>query len=145
MKSLKSRIATVQLLEPQNPVATDTASAWLDTRGFNGAVVVVNVGTLTGVDASNYLTPVLQESDTTAAADATTVDAAQVDGAFTKIDATNEDQLRQEVGYRGTKRYVRVNLDYTGAGITASYAAVTGILGRPNVLPAVAPAAVAAT
>lgn len=145
MKDLKSRLGITHLLDPQNPVATDTVSAILDTWGFNGAMVLVSVGALTGVDASNYLTPVLQESDTIVGTDFAPVAAGSIHGAFTKMDATNEDQVTQSVGYIGSKRYVRVNLDFTGAGITASYVSVVGILGRPNVLPAVAPAAVTAT
>lgn len=145
MKDLKSRIGLVQLLEPQDTSDTDTSSKILDTFGFNAACVVVDVGTITGVDASNYLTPVLQESDTTADTDFTAVGAGDIQGAFTKIDATNEDQLLQVVGYIGSKRYVRVKLDYTGTAITTSLVGVTGIVGRPRVLPAVAPAAVTAT
>lgn len=145
MKDLKSRIGIVQLLAPQDTSDTDTSSAILDTFGFNGAVLAVNVGTITGVDASNYLTPVLQASDTTADTDFAAVDAADIHGAFTKIDATSEDDLAQVVGYKGSKRYVRVKLDYTGTAITTSLVGVTGILGRPRTLPAVAPAAVAAT
>jgi hypothetical protein len=133
------------LLDAQDLAHTDTASAWLDTNQCDGSVLSVNVGALTGVDGSNYLTPVLQESDTTVATDATTVAAGDVQGAFTKMDANTEDQVTQFVGYIGSKRYVRVNLDYTGTGITASLVSVDGILGMAKYPPSPTVAAVAAT
>ncbi len=145
MKDLKSRLGIVHLLDPQDTADTDTASLILDTKGFNGAMLGVIVGAITGVAAGAYLTPVLQHSDTVAATDFAAVDAADIHGAFTKIDATSEDQVLQTVGYIGSKRYLRVNLDYTGTDITAALVGVFGILGRPDVLPAVAPAAITAT
>lgn len=145
MKDIKSKLAIVHLLDAQDSDDTDVASAWLDTKGFNGALIVVNVGAITGIGATASLTPVLQESDSPAASGAETVDPGSVHGAFTKMDATSEDQVTQVVGYAGAKRYVRVNLDYAGTDITAALVSVDGILGRPDVLPAVAPAPVAAT
>ena len=144
MRDIKSRLGLVQLLEPQDAVTTDVASGVLDTWGFNGAMLAVLVGTITGVGATAYLTPVLEHSDTLVGEDFEAVDAAEISGAFTKIDATNEDQLVQSVGYTGSKRYLRVNLDFTGT-VTATLVAVLGIVGRPRVLPAVAPAVKAAT
>lgn len=145
MRDFKNNHGIVQLLKPQDLAHNDTASSWLDTRYFNAAMIGVMVGALTGVDASNYVTPILQESDTTADADATTVDSSDQHGAFTKIDATTEDQVTQVVGYKGSKRYIRAKLDYTGTGISAGIVGVFGILGKPAVAPAVANAAVAAT
>lgn len=145
MKDLKAELAVVHLLDAQNTNDTDTVSSILDVRGFGGALIVVNVGALTGVDGSNYLTPVLQESDTVVGTDFTTVAASDIHGAFTKMDATDEDQVSQVVGYHGRKRYIRVNLDFTGTGITAAYEAVLGILGFPNSYPAVGPAPITAS
>lgn len=144
MRDLKTEIAVVHLLDAQNTNDTDTVSSILDTANFDGAVISVNVGALTGVDGSNYLTPVLQHSATTTGTDFTDVDAADISGAFTKMDATSEDQVTQTVGYKGSKRYLRVNLDFTGTGITAAYESVVGILGHPKRFPATGPAAITA-
>lgn len=146
MKGFVNRLGVVHLLSAQDVAGSDTASAWLDLKGFNGAAIVVNVGTLVGFDASGTasLTPVLQESDGTDATGATTVASTDMHGAFTKIDAASEDDTTQVVGYIGSKRYIRVNLDFGGT-ISAAPVSVEGLLGRPDVLPAVAPAAVAAT
>lgn len=145
MKDLKNRLSFVHLLDAQDSNDTDVASALLDTKGFQGAIIAVNVGAITSIGASAYLTPVLQECDTTVATEFTDVAAGHIHGAFTKMDATNEDQVTQVVGYAGSKRYVRVNLDYTGTAITAALVSVDGVLGRPDVLPAATVAAVAAT
>lgn len=144
MKQLNNQIAVVHLMDPADLAHSDTVSNILDMAGFDGAVVSVNVGALTGVDASNYLTPVLQESDTTTGTDFTDVAASNIHGAFSKIDSTSKDQVVQTVGYAGKKRYIRVNLDYTGTGITASLLDVVGVLGFPDKFPATGPAAITA-
>lgn len=146
-RDLYSNIGIVHLLDAQDIATTDTASSILDLNGYEGAVIAVNFGAITTPDANSYITPVLQHSDTTAASDFATVDAADVIGAFTKIDAATEDQVTQKVGYIGSKRYIRVNLDITDAdgGISACLVSVDGIVGLPHTAPVTAPAAVAAT
>ena len=144
-RDLKNNIGIVQLLEPQDLVRTNTASKILDVSQFGGAIIEVQIGTITGVDGSNYLTPVLQESDTTTGSDFTTVAAVDVIGAFTVINSTAKDQTVQMVGYRGNKRYIRTNLVYTGSGISAGVIGVSGILGLPSFKPATANAALTAS
>ena len=77
----------------------------------------------------------------------TDVATADMQGAFTLIDATSEDVLIQTVGYIGSKRYVRVKLDFTTGtgGISSAPVAVMGLLGSADYYPITAPAAVAAT
>jgi hypothetical protein len=145
MRDLENRIGPVLLLEPQDLAYTDTASSILDLQGFEGAAIVAVVGALTGVDGSNYLTPTLQESDTTADADFDSVATADIVGGFTKIDSTSEDSVVQTAGYVGTKRYIRVKFDYTGTSISAGIVGAVGIVGNAKTEPVTAPAAVAAT
>ena len=147
MKDLYHNVAVVHLLDAQDIATTDTASAWLDTYGFQSAMIVVNVGAITTPDSNSYITPVLQHSDTTAATDAAAVSAADIQGGFTKIDAASEDQVTQVAGYIGSKRYVRVNIDITDAdgGISHALVSVDGLLGNASDQPVTAPAAVAAT
>lgn len=145
MKDLKSITGAVLLKDIADGAHADVASSWLDVSGYNGAILMALVGPLTGVDGSNYLTLALQESNTTADGDATTVAAADVQGAFTVIDSASEDSVVQCVGYKGSKRYVRIKFDYTGTGISAGYIAAVGVVGHPISAPVTAPAAVAAT
>ncbi len=144
-RDLKNNIGIVTLLEAADQDHTDATSALLDTAEMPGAVLMVAIGALTGVDSSNYLTPILQECDTTVGTSFTAVATGDIEGAFTKVDAGTEDSLVQYVGYKGGKRYVRVNLDYTGTGITAGVVGVYGIVGRAKEAPVTAPAAVSAT
>lgn len=113
-RDLTDNICAVMLLEAQDLAHTDTASAILDTSKAAGAEIQVMIGALTGVTGSNYLTPVLQESDTIVGTDFTEVASSNIIGGFSKVDSTSEDSVIQRAGYIGTKRYIRVNLDYTG-------------------------------
>ena len=144
-RDLKNNIGIVTLLEAADQGHTDATSALLDTAEMPGAVLAVTIGELTGVAADAYLTPVLQECDTTVGTSFTDVDSGDIEGAFTKVDAEAEDSLVQYVGYKGGKRYVRVKLDYTGTGITAGVVGVYGIVGRAKEVPVTAPAAISAT
>lgn len=150
MKDLKNNIGVVHLLDPQDVVKTDTASSILDTAGFDGALIAVSVGAITGGGVSDYLTPVLQECDTTVGNSFTKVDSGDIVGGFTKIDSsTAEDSVTQVAGYIGGKRYIRVNLDFsagtTSSPITACPVSVVGVLGKAGSKPVTAPAAVSAT
>lgn len=123
--------------EPADQAGSDTKSNLIDTQGFESLMVLAIVGALTGVDASNYVTPILQESDTTDDADFSAVAAADMVGdGFSKIDAAAEDSVIQSVAYVGTKRYVRVLFDYTGTGITAGIAGAIGVANHGRVQPA---------
>lgn len=146
-RDLKNNVGQVLLLAPQTINDTDTKSSLLDLQGFESAVVTVLTGNFTGVDADSTFLAVLQESDTTADGDFASVDSADIQGAFTLIDATSEDVVIQSVGYIGRKRYIRVLLDFTTGtgGISAAPVAVLGMLGAANYYPITAPAAVAAT
>ena len=144
-RDLKNNIASVLLKEPVDAVHATVASSILDTAGYEGIELDAIIGALTGVDGSNHVTPVLQESDTVVGTDFASVAASDMIGAFSKVDAATKDSVIQRVGYIGKKRYVRVNFVYVGTGITAGIIGCVGILGRPETAPAVAPAAVAAT
>jgi len=143
-RDLYDNIAAVQLLKPQDLAHTTTASAILDTAQMAGAEVQVSIAALTGVDGSNYVTPVLQESDTTTGADFTAVSAGDIIGGFSKVDSTAKDECIQRAGYTGGKRYIRVNLVYTGTAITAGVIGVTGVLAYPQYAPVVSPAPITA-
>lgn len=140
-KDLYHNIGVVHLLDAKDITTNDTKSSILDLAGFEGALILVNFGAITTPDSNSYITPILQESDTTADADFEAVDSGDILGGFTKIDAATKDQTTQVVGYVGNKRYVRVLLDITDgdAGISHALVSVDGIVGFPIHKPAVAP------
>lgn len=146
-KDLYHNIGVVHLLDAKDITTNDTKSSILDLAGFEGALILVNFGAITTPDSNSYITPILQESDTTADADFEAVDSGDILGVFSKIDANTKDQTTQVVGYVGTKRYVRVLLDITDgdAGISHALVSVDGIVGFPIHKPAVAPDPITAT
>jgi hypothetical protein len=123
---------SVSLLDPADLGHTDTESDALDIDGYQVKFISVQVGPLTGVDSSNYLTPVLQESDTNVDGDFIDVDAEDMDGSFNKIDSASEDSAVQCVNYKGNKRYIRASLVYNGTGITAGIIGISGFLMFPD-------------
>jgi hypothetical protein len=91
---------------------------------------------------SNKLTPILYESATTADTAATTVAAADIKGTAL---ALLVDSTPQTVYYIGSKRYVGVNFDFTGTGISTVSLAVYAVGYRPMNAPQTPAAAVART
>lgn len=116
----------------------DTWLGYIDTQGFQGTVVGVYIGDLTGVDSSNYLTPTLYEADSTptSASSYSAVAAADLLGGFTRIDATTEDVTIQTVGYKGSKRYIAAKSVYTGTGISAGIVGAFAIVSLADHEPA---------
>lgn len=141
----KISLPPVVLSDVTDKAYTDFKSSWFDMSGYEGAVILVTVGVLTGVDGSNTVLPILYEHDTTADSGATAVAAADIEGAFTLIDSTTKDSVVQAVVYRGSKRYVGVNMDYTGTGISAGYVGVEAFGCYPLNTPNTTTAAVART
>lgn len=126
---------------------TPGASSWVDTRGFDAASLVLKTGTVTDAGTAAGFTFTAQHSDTTAAADAAAIAAADAVGGVTSITVTadtDDDKIINGIGYLGSKRYVRLN----GVGTTGTAAVVDvyAVLGEPAQAPtSFVGAAVAAT
>ena len=143
MQRILERLAFVHLLTAADVAGSSTASKVFDTQEVREPAILVTMGVLTGVGSSNYLTPTLEESDTTTGTDFTAVAAGDQTGTFAKCDSTGKASKTYAAGYKGKKRYIRVNFIFTGT-ITASILAAVGIVGSARVEPAVAPAAITA-
>ena len=148
-------LAVVQLLAPIVVSATGN-SLILDTKGYESALLVLDVGVVTAGDAANFVAVTVEECDTTVTGSFTTVAAADLicpdantagdwcgNAADNLINSTTLDAGIYTVGYRGTKRYIRVHFAET---LTFSATmSVVGILSNARHWPVTAPAAVAAT
>ena len=146
MRDLYHNLPIVHLLDAQGITDTSVESDILDLSGYGGACLVVNVGEGV-VDASNYVTPVLEESDTIEDLDFSTVDPSDILGGFLPVSGEEGEadvQGTQYVGYIGSKRYLRVLLGVTG-DVTTTYVSVDGILGYPASAPAEGPEPITAT
>lgn len=135
MRDLKSNLKVTHLLDAQ-ALTTSTKSTHVDVQGADGLMFVVNVGeaaeTLSG---SVSVTPTLEHSDTTTDGDFAAVAAADMEGAFSVIDDPAEDSVTQVVGYKGAKRYVRVNMVLAGSHGTGTPASVDAVQGKLHQAP----------
>lgn len=110
--------------------ATPAAGDWMDMQGFEALTFVVSTGTVTDAGTASGFSFEIQESDTTAAADATAVadaDLIGLESALTVTSDTADNDLIGSIGYRGEKRYVRVvATGTTGTNAVVSVIAVKG-------------------
>lgn len=110
--------------------ATPAAGDWIDMQGFEALTFVVSTGTVTDAGTASGFSFEIQESDTTAAADATAVadaDLIGLESALTVTSDTADNDLIGSIGYRGEKRYVRVvATGTTGTNAVVSVIAVKG-------------------
>ena len=103
---------------------TPAAGDWIDMQGWEALTFTVSTGTVTDAGTTAGFAFEVQESDTTAAADATAVADADLIGteaALTVTADTDDDKLIGSIGYVGSKRYVRI----VATGTTGTNAAVT--------------------
>ncbi len=112
---------------------TPAASSWVDLRGFDAATIVLVNNTVTDAGTAAGFTATAQHSDTTAASDAAAIAAADsVDGAttITVTDDAADDVLAGGIGYKGSKRYLRLNV--VGTSGTSADVSVLAILNKPH-------------
>lgn len=128
--NLYDSIAAVVSLNPAARTATANGTG-VDLAGWETSVCLVSVGAWT--DGTH--TPKLQESADNSTF--TDVAAADLEGSFTAIAGTGQQNAIQVVGYKGSKRYVRVVSTVTGATTGAVYGAAI-VKGRPRHVGAIA-------
>lgn len=103
---------------------TPAAGDWIDMQGWEALTFSVSTGTVTDAGTTSGFSFEVQESDTTAAADATAVadaDLVGLESALTVTADTDDNKLIGSIGYVGGKRYVRI----VATGTTGTDAAVT--------------------
>jgi hypothetical protein len=114
---------------------TPAAGAWMDMRGWGSLTLAVSTGVVTDAGAAGGFVFEVQESDTTAAADATAVADADLIGTeadlTVTVDADDNKQIGT-IGYRGSKRYVRIVA--TGTTGTDAAAHVQAIKGNGSIM-----------
>lgn len=129
MRDLMHDLGVVQALAPVAVAADNTGSA-IDLKGFNGAMILLEVGVVTdGVYAFE-----LQESDTTTSGDFAAVadkDLIGTEKTGIATGAGNGGASVYKLGYKGGKRYIRYYIKETTNGTTGMVASVLVIKGRP--------------
>lgn len=123
MKDLQSKLGLVQSVEPAAYIASINGSS-ADLQGFNSAAIAVNSGLIT--DGTH--TPIVEESDDDL--NFTAVSAGDLVGTSGNIASS----AVQKVGYKGTKRYLRVSVTVSGATVGGVYTASV-VLGNADLSP----------
>jgi hypothetical protein len=136
MKDLYNNIMPVQLVAPVDKAHTAWWSNYIDLAGFEGCVIDVNVGAVTGGISTSYLLLQLMEADLAPTVPASTasysaVAAADMQGSFAIVYNGHNDGTLQRVGYKGAQRYICVYGSYVDAGsnVSADIVGVVAIVG----------------
>lgn len=133
MRDMLSNKQVVHLGNLSLSGTTPAASSWVDMRGFDAATIVLVSNTITDAGTAAGFTATAQHSDTTAGADAAAIAAADsVDGSTTiaVTDDAADDTLAGGIGYKGSKRYLRLNV--VGTTGTNADVSVLAILNKPH-------------
>ena len=85
-------------------LTTHSTGLTVDLSNYNAAVFLVTTGTIT----DGTWTPEAQESDTDVSTAFTAITATDLDGSFAAFTASRTAGTVTEVGYKGSKRYVRL-------------------------------------
>jgi hypothetical protein len=132
---------SVVTLRPPTAITATGTSNYVDTIGFDSVLLLVSVGDLGSVDASNLLTFEVQEATATpaSASSYSQVAAAELDGDIDTngevvIDAAGDESKTYAIAYLGDARYLRVV--YTETGTISGNVAVIGVLENSSREPA---------
>lgn len=144
MRDLINNVSRDQVLDPV-VVTADLNTTTTDMQGFDSLIMSLLMGdsgdTLSG---SVFFELILQHGDESDGSDAAAVADTDVildsggsiaSGVFATIDAPAEDSLDFNIGYVGTKRYVRVRIDATGTHSNGTPIGVIALKGHPALAP----------
>lgn len=106
---------TIGVLDPAATTANRTGDV-VDVQGYDSATIVVQVGTVTTADATNYFTFDLYHGDLASGTDGTSVDAAERINAAFAVNDTSDAGKTVAFGYLGNKRYIHVVCTETATG-----------------------------
>jgi hypothetical protein len=136
----KDNFNNIKIAQALAPVAItgDTTSSAIDTLGYASCSCFVMFGAdATPPDAATNLWDCYLTECDTSGGSYTTVDAADVIGsttnAFGKVNSGTEDELTYGLGYKGSKRYLKIVINETGA--VSTIASAFAVLGHPATAP----------
>lgn len=110
---------------------TEGTGTAVDLRGYESALLIVELG-LSGDTLSGgvNIQPAMQESDDGSAWN--TVAAIDMEGSFPLVDSAPEDELVYVAGYKGSKRFIRALLTFTGTHTNGTPMSAVVVRGRPR-------------
>lgn len=138
MRDLYHQSYATNMLKPQTLTAATGFSSSVDLQGFNGANVLVTLGTIgEATMTSTSLSIRMYESDDNvtftpvAEADLLGATSGTTTGQFVLVDSFAEDDKSYLGGYGGDKRYIKTYQVWTGSIGTGVPIAIACIKGEP--------------
>jgi len=128
VRDINKEVSVVTTIAPAAAATATTTGTTVDLANYRAAMVVLHIGVVT----DGTFVPTLEESDNDS--DWSTVAAGNLSGSFASVTAAADETI-QEVGYLGTKRYLRLVMTETVASAGALFSA-TVVRGRPLTKPA---------
>jgi hypothetical protein len=132
MNELVHNIKVARAIDPgQYLSGTSPVSVVIDRQGYESVTLVFLANTITDAQTLTVV-----EGDTTSPASTVADDdfvGGQTAGDLFKAVLAGDDNVTKKVGYKGTKRYLKVNC--TGAGGTGGLFGVVAILGHAHHAP----------
>lgn len=127
-RDINKELACASTIAPAAALTATTTGTGVDLAGYRSAAAVIHIGVVT----DGTFVPTLEESDDNSSY--STVAAGDLSGSFASITSA-ADETVQEVGYLGSKRYLRVVLTETVASTGALVSALI-VRGDPLTKPA---------
>ncbi len=132
----------LQVLKPA-VINTDTLCTEIDMQGYQELLAIVNVGfSADTLNSTNKIYLELQHSDTSGSGYVAVPDAEIVNpitgattGTFALIDDPAEDETVYFTAYKGSKRYLKVNVNFAGTHSTGTPIGITAIKGAAAAMP----------
>lgn len=126
-RDIDKDLSVATTLSP-NIVTSTTSGTAVDLAGFTKAMFVAQIGTI--ANGTYAFDP--EESDNNSTW--SNVAAGDLSGSFTNATSSADDTI-QEVGYLGSKRYIRCNVTVTGSPADGGPIGITVIRGGARTLP----------
>lgn len=141
MRDMLNNIDVRRAISPFNQGGGNTAvqSQIIDTQGYDSLTFVIATGNLADSDATFAVS--LEHGDAADLSDATPVPADDLVGTTAAASFTfaNDDSVRK-IGYRGSKRYVRLVITPSNNdALAATFLSAVAVLGHPMQAPTANP------
>jgi hypothetical protein len=142
MRDLMNNVDVRQAIAPVAARTDNTAivSSIIDVLGFDAMMFAISIGTNTDADVT--FTVLVEEGDASNLSDAAAVADADLNGTEALAGFQFDDDTEaRKIGYRGSKRYVRLTITPANNGAGNIFVAALAILGFPALAPTANPPA----
>lgn len=142
MRDLTNNLHVRQAIAPVAARTDNTAivSSIIDIKDYDSLMFAISIGTNTDADVT--FTVLVEEGDVSNLSDAAAVADADLNGTEALAGFQFDDDTEaRKIGYRGSKRYVRLTITPANNGAGNIFVAALAILGNSHILPTANPPA----